>query len=175
MFEHLKKHKCVVVTGPQRSGTHICAEMISRDLKYEYVHEHMCGDNFKKPYETIMYYRSLIKDKNHTYNTIYDGVVFQLPAFSAYCHLLPDDIAIVFMRRDIEDILRSEKRIQWPMAGHELDKYFRTNGVISQIKYEVWEAWQRDTIKHYYEIKYDTLKEHPLWKKPDDREYTVLK
>lgn len=34
MFESLKKHKKILVTGPQRSGTRITSQIISKDTNY---------------------------------------------------------------------------------------------------------------------------------------------
>ena len=39
MFEYLKEFPVVLVTGPQRSGTRICAKMIAHDTGHRFVDE----------------------------------------------------------------------------------------------------------------------------------------
>ncbi len=164
MFEFLSIHNVIVVTGPQRSGTGICTQMIAHDLGYEYVREETTGDRLITPLDII---RGCL--------TAGKKAVFHQAKFSPWCHLLPDDIAIVFMLRDLEEIKASQERIQWPMERWELDKVFREEGPIADVKYEIWSRWQKREIKHAYEVPYESLKDHPLWKAPEDRTYTVLK
>ena len=39
MFEWLSEFERIFVTGPQRSGTRICAKMIAHDIGYEFIDE----------------------------------------------------------------------------------------------------------------------------------------
>lgn len=87
----------------------------------------------------------------------------QAPALSSYAHLLPEDTAIVFLIRPIEDIVRSEKRIGWRDGDRMLSRYFRDQGCISEVKYQIWGKYQKKLIPHAYDIEYNYLKNHPLW------------
>lgn len=153
MFEYLKEYKKIVVSGPQRSGTTICAKMIASDLCYTCLLEETFSTNYNwGDFQRL--FKSLLKD---------NCKVCQIPALSPYLHLLPEDVAVIFMMRDIEDIKISEKRINWTDEQRMLSRYYRTSGNISETKYEVWKEYQKPFIKHAYEIPYESLKEHPMW------------
>jgi hypothetical protein len=74
-----------------------------------------------------------------------------------------NETAIVLMRRNIEDIITSQKRIGWDWEQLELARYDCTEGAVAEVKYRFWEEYQRDRIKHAFEIEYESLAEHPLW------------
>ena len=92
--------------------------------------------------------------------------VLQAPALSAYCHMMPG--AVVFMRRPVEEIVQSQERIGLS-GNNEMKKYFRSEGVISQIKYEVWETWQnkpllrKSKVNNMFELDYHSIEEHPFY------------
>ncbi|MBD3260316.1 MAG: hypothetical protein GF334_01340 [Candidatus Altiarchaeales archaeon] len=155
MFEHLKKHSQIVVTGPQRAGTTICAKMIAHDLGYPFWPEERCGEDLA-PYCLI---REHLKEGQKA--------VYQLPAFSAWCHLLPKPVAVVFMLRDIDDIIASQKRINWTSFNEprELAMYFRKpdQGPISRVKIDFWITIQKPRIASPYTVEYESLSEHPMW------------
>lgn len=147
MFEQMRRFDLIVVTGPQRSGTTIATKMIATDLDMEYVEE----ERFD-----VHYFHRLLP-------LLTGRRVIQAPALSAYCHLLPEEVAVVFMIRPVEEIQRSEQRVRWPEEHVELAKYFRTTGTIAQVKYDVWRQHQRPNIRHWFELKYAALQQHPLW------------
>jgi len=90
--------------------------------------------------------------------------VVQCPVLCRHVHMLAgDDVAVVLMRRRIEDIIASQKRIGWMWEWLELARYDRLDGVISEIKYNFWDQFQKDRIKHAFEIEYENLTAHPLW------------
>ena len=100
MFDHLKPFDKIVVTGPQRSGTRICAKMIAQDLGKEYVSEAHVGVNVFGLLEEM-----LEKRKNF---------VVQCPGLCRHVHLIGrEDTAVVFMRRSLEHIIGSQRRIRW--------------------------------------------------------------
>jgi len=43
-------------------------------------------------------------------------------------------------------------------------------GIISKIKYDFWEKYQKKNIKNAFEIEYNSLKKHPLWINKKERE-----
>jgi hypothetical protein len=146
----------ILVTGPQRSGTTIAAHMIAHDLDMCYVDEDDLG-----------WHGSGTNDESLLRKLLAVGVnnVIQAPACAHICHTLPDDCVVVFMRRDVEDIVASEERIKWGCERVEFQKYpeeYRATP-ISHSKYLYWEEVQRDNIAHAYEVEYDSLRGHPLW------------
>ncbi len=97
--------------------------------------------------------------------------VVQCPVLCRYIHLFSEDnYAIVMMRRKVEDIIASQKRISWSWEWLELAKYDRTDGIIAEVKYQFWDDYQKERIKHAYEIEYDSLTAHPLWVANEERQ-----
>ena len=150
MFEWLKKFDKILVTGPQRSGTRICAQMIAHDTGYTFIGE-------KKIYIDSLYILfSLIKNKTK--------MVIQCPALCRNIHKFSNkNTAIIFMKRDIKDIISSQRRIDWNWEKLELIRYDRTEGVISEIKYSYWQNNQKKKIQNAFEIEYESLSENPFW------------
>jgi hypothetical protein len=156
MFEFLSGFNKILVTGPQRSGTTICGKMIAQDLGMKYVDE----DTFKV--FDIDLFEDLINDS--------ERLVIQCPGLCHIIHLYGrGNIAIVFMKRDIKDIIASQERIHWPKEKGELTKYEKTEGIISKVKYDFWHFHQKDKINFQFEIEYSSLKSHPLWIPKDKR------
>lgn len=155
----------VLVTGPQRSGTTICAKMLSADLGLTYHDENEFGVfNLGKLHEIVKH----------------DEFVIQGPAVSFVCHELP--VHVVFMRRSVEDIVASQERIGWGWANEagerntqvtkfgfqDADKY-----PVAEIKYRIWESIQRPLLgDRALEIEYESLRGHPFWvEKPDRKDW----
>jgi hypothetical protein len=150
MFEWLAKFNKIIVTGPHRAGTRICAKMIAHDTGYEYVDE---SDIYFDCLHALC--RLLGNTKRY---------VIQCPALCRYVHTLStDDLSVVMMRRDEEDIIASQKRLNQFAEKSELARYDHSSGVLARIKYQFWEQEQRDRIKHAFEIEYESLATHPLW------------
>jgi hypothetical protein len=150
MFEWLTEFDRVLVTGPHRAGTRICAQMIAYDTGYEFVDEQDFG------IDSLGGLRSHLRTRQQT--------VAQCPALCRHIHMLSkDDTAIILMRREIADIIASQKRIGWSWERLDLARYDRHDGVVSEIKYQFWEDYQKERIKNAFEIEYESLAEHPLW------------
>jgi len=148
MFESLKKYNKILVTGPQRSGTRIAAKMIAADTGYTYLDE----EEFNVSNRDKL--RKIFKRGD---------IVVQCPAISAWIQdFSANDTLIIFMMRDIDDILASQKRIGWGDKT-ELSKYGKKRGVISKIKYDVWEKEQKPKVENWLEVEYESLSGHPLW------------
>jgi len=164
MFEYLKKFEKIVVTGPQRSGTRIAAHMIAFDVGYGVLHEIMFRAHFEEKFRNIL---------QHSKN-----IVIHAPAMSHVVHTLGENVAVVFMIRDREDIIKSEKRIAWPdfENDREIEKYRELRRYYDNrlkkscdVKQAVWDNFQKDMIKHRYEVLFNSLKGHPLYKRKEDR------
>jgi hypothetical protein len=150
MFEHLKKYDKILVTGPQRSGTRICARMCAADTGHHYVDE---NDIYVDSLNALC--KWLKQD---------DKIVVQCPALMRYVHHLADlDVLVVVVRRKLEDILASQERIEWQSAWPELIRYGEPEGEPASWKYLYWEWKQSHWIDNYIEVEYESLRDHPLW------------
>lgn len=166
MFAHLARFRTIFVTGPQRSGTTIAGRMIAADLGREYFDERDFGAH----------------DLHNLLRLSSENAVIQGPALSAYCHLLPAHVAVVFMQRDLAEIVASQDRTRLPSGRTwteeeetvELRKYFRAIGPIAAVKYDVWERYQKPMMqqlgKPYFELAYAALAAHSLWVPKEQRQ-----
>ena len=155
----------ILVTGPQRSGTTLIAHALAQDLGLLYYDEddigwEGCSQNNEEALRQVFAYA--------------DGCVVQAPACAHICHTLPEDTIVVFVRRDVQDIEKSQKRIGWAYEQIETDKYPPEyhRGSIAETKYHYWESIQQGQIERSYEIEYESLKDHPLWIE-DKQEFTA--
>lgn len=157
VFEHLAVHSRIVVTGPQRSGTRVAAQMIATDTGHAFVDE----------------MEFLIKDEALFRQVLQrDNIVVQAP------HMLKDmvddpgpGVFVVLMRRSLDDIHASADRIRWveELGGNrtELAKFGLTEGDSAAIKYEYWDSHEKSVP--FLELEYNSLSRHPLYVPPDQR------
>lgn len=168
MFEEFKKYHRIIVLGPSRSGTRIATKMIAQDTGFTYIDEHEIT-KIRRAQKMLFFG---------------EKVVIQAPNWTPYARMLTNKhTLIVFMKRDVKDIIRSQKRIGWGIEGSKHTRrvgnaediirklYFRDKGKISEIIYEIWDKYQKDTIKNYYELEYESLKGHPLWIDKEKRKH----
>ena len=154
MFEHLKVHPVILVTGPQRSGTTICSHMISQDTGHKLVDEADYGIHNT---EKFLQYTN---QKN---------VVIHCPAqMHVACQL---DALVVCMIRPTHEICHSEKRIGWKALGGEpaerhIYQAEQDPRSMSEIKYDFW---RNNLPAHYLEQDYYALSGHKLWLSASER------
>ena len=99
MFEYLSRHRKIVVTGPQRSGTRIASKMIAADTGHAFVDERAF-----RTHDVALWRQILTRDK----------LVVQSPGmFKEVLDDPPPDIFVVVMRRPLDSIHASEDRIEW--------------------------------------------------------------
>ena len=103
--------------------------------------------------------------------------VIQCPALCHVIHLYGQepDTAVIFVKRDLAEILASQKRIGWGFEEYEHSKY---NFILSEyyysglpsaaIKYDYWRTYQRERIPCAFEVDYRSLRFHPMWV-PDEK------
>ena len=141
----------ILVTGPQRSGTMLASTALSKDLKLPHiVEETFDTHDFQK-------FNDLVKTKPE--------FVMQCPTMSSYVHLMPD-VMVVWMQRNITDILRSRNRINWNIYEQiEKDRYFHHGSTDSaHLKGEAWMRFQRITLgERAIDLDYESMHNHPLW------------
>ena len=140
----------ILVTGPQRSGTRIVAKMIAHDNGIRYISEQQVS------IKSVRRANEFLK--------LDEPLVIQCPGL---CHCIEEftspDVLIIIVVRSIEDIKASQKRIRWNrFQATELRRYGKTSGVISEIKYKHWKL-QRTKIVNWIEIRYEDLKDHPMF------------
>ena len=162
MFEHLKQFDRVLVTGPQRSGTRICAKMIAYDTGHRFVDEREFGtDDFDR-------LNQLILDEAN--------IVVQCPALSTHIDRVVVPIGsrmiAIWMERGLGAIRQSERRIGWSAKAQRKMLFDRLATLpIAELQRIFWE-WQ----KHYlyynrsHEVFYSSLQKHPLWIDEEARE-----
>lgn len=162
MFEDLHGFTRIVVTGPQRSGTRIATKMIANDLGLRYIQEEEFGVH---SFERMM----LI---------LLEGwVCIHAPALSHKSHLLPSNVAVVFMIRNEEDILASQSRINWrswpvERGAYEIEDflpYYEETDPICRIKYKVFAGYQKGLISNCFEVQFEDLAYHHMWINKEDR------
>lgn len=161
MFQQLAGFNRILVSGPQRSGTRFCSQIIAEELGYRYV------DEMDIDYNDV----GKLNEKANG-----GGAVVQCPGLSHVLHLItrPSDIAVM-MLRDIEDIERSQRRIHWNYADVEWKKCVDEWGnmparCVAELKYVIW-AQQKELIQHYQEIWYESLSAHRRWVDEEKRKH----
>jgi hypothetical protein len=160
VFDFLRPFDKIVVTGPQRSGTTICAQMIAQDLGYQYVDEwdyDALGTSFV----------SLVMTGSR--------LVVQAPAVMQCIWLLPlEQVAVVLMRRDMAGIIASEERVGSTYDMQERAKFGWSRRPSREIKYMYWERVLKLLCPHAFEIEYESLAQHSLWVPPEQRlDFTI--
>lgn len=169
LFNKLKDFEYILVTGPQRSGTTIMAVMIANDLGYEFIEEGTIWGRLQwqppdppAPRDFTAYFQ-----KEDT-----PPAVIHCPEHSAYCHLYAgfDNVAVVMVRRDIDDIIASQERVGWGFEWLEMKHYPGEERPISRVKYKHWDDYQKKELgKQAFEIEYESLKKHPMWVDKSER------
>jgi len=180
VFDFLRKYQIILVTGPQRSGTTICARMIEHDLDYTYLDEREWNITFgeearilaEENWPCVLQGPGLLKD----------ALLFNQPK-----------CAVVLMVRSVEDIIASQNRVGWSGYTHEMSFYTRDiewyqqyrsldywtgksldpdpRNDVAWIKYMYWYDKIRPnlTYRNWYEVEYKKLSSHPLWITKEER------
>lgn len=158
LLKEIKGNNKICVTGPQRSGTRIASQILSHDLNLTYVDEGGSGNDINFLYKII--------------NDL-DNFVFQCPCLSQFAEEFPKEITTVFMIRNVDDIISSQKRIKWPFEDRVKNWYiekfsnlYNINTLlpISEIKYDIWNNYQKKLMRsNFFELEYDSLKDSLYW------------
>ena len=152
MFSQLNKYNTIVVSGPQRSGTTIASRMIANDTGFSHIDE-----RYFDIWNKDEWYRLILDSSNS---------VIHCPAMSINLDMLFDvpNTLVVFMLRDIDDIVASQKRIGW--SDRSTRKSYNVNRAdtrpISVIKYAHWITTMH-RLPNVIELEYESLKKHHLW------------
>lgn len=161
MFKELSAWPVILVTGPQRSGTTICARMIQHDTGYTYIDEGT-WDVWAGSLA-----RTIAEEKK--------PCVLQGPGILKDALRFSDpECCVVLMRRDVQDIIASQERIGWNIWARkeigyyanltpEMEEYIDAPLYVATAKYDYWETYVRDYLSYWKEVEYESLKNHPLW------------
>jgi hypothetical protein len=151
MFKEFKQYRYVFVTGPQRSGTTICARIIADESGLTYVDEEDFG----------------IHDGLQDYLKGKTGLVVQCPAMARWIHeIAGKDDLVVWMRRFTQAVIKSQQRVNWDdskeRAKYKDVPHLNTARPIVEIKNEYWRM-QRKEIANYTEVRYESLHKYNLF------------
>lgn len=164
MFKHLKEKQVILVTGPQRSGTRFIAKAIAHDTGHAYIDE----AEIKTDSTYEIFWQIHLKD-GPNYVIQCPGLCYIAPALITARH----DFFLVMCMRNIDDIIKSQKRIKWPWEWLERLKYENSwgNTFIAEIKYVQWN-YEKEFLSpdQYLEVQYEDMKAHPLWVPKKQRE-----
>ena len=166
MFEHLAEHAIILVTGPQRSGTTICARMIAHDTGHAYIDEaRFSVFNGKKAITIAKACKPCVLQG--------PGLLKYAGYFGESGHL------VVIMNRPNEEIAASLKDKR-ELVRRLLDDYpdakplIEEHGLISlpRVMYANFHANVMGRIPQdrLVGLWYEDLEEHPLWIDKEDRD-----
>jgi len=152
LIKNLWQFDKIIVTGAQRSGTTIGMLILAEELGYEGIKEEEID------VDNLNLFSELLNKRRFA---------LQAPGLCSITHLLRGkDTAVVFMKRKVEDILASEKRIGWNVhEPYEKAKYFTNDEEpISATKLFNWEVYQKPLLlERAFDLEYDSLKGHQLF------------
>ncbi len=173
-----KQYRNIVVTGPQRSGTQIASRIIAEILNWDFVGEQTL---FAKGVKHDDCYFQWVT------NTEMKTMVLQCPSISHACHLTPKSTLVIFMIRDVDEIVASDKHRTdtfstiSPKQGKSVnvksvfikkgkqyanlfyDGEFSSIEEVPQRVYDVWNNIQKKADFNWYELDYNMLEQHPFW------------
>lgn len=152
LLEQLSDFKYIFVTGPHRAGTTFSSYIIALDLDYSWFE----SQTWMSQYDTM---RDCIQ-------SLGGPLVLHCPAFCHTVHEYRDvpDVAVVIVRRSVEDILASQRRVGWGFEDHEMTKYPGYDKPIATAKYHYWDTVQKLILRtQAFELEYNSLKNHLLW------------
>lgn len=159
-IEYFKQFDTIVVTGPQRSGTRICANILAHDLNYTYIDESRF-DNC-----------NVVKFFNIINSCVFSPIVIQCPDLSYMCHAIPDKVkckfCVVFMFRPVAEINASQQKVG--LTDRRLLRNYKNfihlpyKGMSAcEVKYYVWKNVQKKLLEHAVDINYYDLHHHSMW------------
>ena len=159
LFEHLNQHQVILVTGPYRSGVKLASTMMGGELGYHVV-------EIPNTYNSFEFFKGYM-EKTLGHN---ERAIFCAPSMSAWCHVLPEDIAVVFMMRPVNEIIESQMKLNWQGEDADVATYpiHHRSAPVSEMKYKFWYNEQKNSIKYAYEVVFGSLKKHHLWQEDED-------
>jgi len=164
LIGQISGYRMVVVSGAQRSGTHIMAKILALELGWTYLPdtEYNTGDNGD-------WAKYVLEG---------DGIAIHCPHMSHMLHLVPDDVAVVYMYRPLDEIEESFARVnpgEVSCCKNEQMLFYsqirgvhglQTGKVWTKIRNDYWEILQRVVLDgRGFSFNYHDLEDHPLFYK----------
>ena len=167
-----KGYKIIIIVGPQRSGTTFTSQALSNTLKFRNV------DEGEFSVRDVNMFRNIMKQEN---------IVIQAPAMTCRIQaLIGKDDLVVFMSRKWSDIVKGVHRknrslSNWILmetmfdaeryyfneydntAGKFFDKHVNKNSYYLDAYYNMWKHYQSKIIPNCITLKYESMKNHPMW------------
>ena len=167
-----KGYKRIIIVGPQRSGTTFTSQALSNTLKFRNV------DEGEFSVRDVNMFRNIMKQEN---------IVIQAPAMTCRIQaLIGKDDLVVFMSRKWSDIVKGVHRknrslSNWILmetmfdaeryyfneygntAGKFFDKHVNKNSYYLDAYYNMWKHYQSKIIPNCITLKYESMKNHPMW------------
>ena len=167
-----KGYKRIIIVGSQRSGTTFTSQALANTLNFRNV------DESEFNVRDVNMFRNIIKQEN---------IVVQAPAMTCRIQaLVGDDDLVVFMSRKWSDIVKGVHRknkslSNWILmetmfnieryyfneydntAGKFFDKHVNKNSYYLDAYYNMWKHYQSKVIPNCITLKYESMKNHPMW------------
>jgi len=151
MFEEMKGFDKILVTGPQRSGTTLCAQIIADELGHKFVPEEDININ------QVDRLKLLLAEP--------ERMAIQCPGVARWIDEIADEnCAVVWMMRNTGDIIESERMIKWDDSVERTA--YDAVGIdrpISVIKTEYYFEEQEPVIKNAFVVTYEDLEKSKWW------------
>lgn len=149
MFEHLGRYRNILVTGPHRAGTTICAKMIAADTRKRFVIERdIATPRFAGDTEPDLNSKTVQKWLEDNPDTVLQGAT----CFRWLAELQRDTLLTVFVERSTQHIHASQMAYRGRIIDDPEDKR---------------RQFDMMRIAHRLVVHYDDLRDHPLF--VDDR------
>ena len=152
MFEELAKYNKILVTGPARSGTHICSKMIAADTGHRFIPENRFNAH------SVDLFR-LMYSINDKFVVPCNGIISHIAEFGH------ENTMVICMMRTIDDIMLSGWRIKGKLHGMS---YMDARRLVLE-RYKIWEEQEKKGIRNWQYVMYNHLDGHHLWVPKDDR------
>ena len=167
-----KDYKRIIIVGSQRSGTTFTSRALANTLNFRNV------DEAEFNVRDINMFRNVIEQEN---------IVVQAPAMTCRIQtLVGDDDLVVFMSRKWSDIVKGVHRkngslSNWILmetmfdieryhfneydniAGKFFDKHVNKDSYYLDAYYNMWKYYQSKVIPNCITLKYESMKNHPMW------------
>lgn len=143
--------KRIAVVGCQRSGTRFVAFAIAKDLGYTLFDQHAIGISNWNIFNKKLDQAPCSIQATGCTHRIHD--------------LKRDDVLVVWVRREVANILKSQVRINW-CEGWEKNKIPRPYKEAKPLcvgRTRYWEEVQRLEVPCWVEVQYERLRGHPLF------------
>jgi hypothetical protein len=183
LIEIVPSFPSIAVTGPERSGTTITTEMICASTGYTNVSEETWDNSFESLWGLLRERDRIVVHAPH--------LTFRVHEIDRHC---PDRVLVVFVLRAVGDIVASQRRNHWGSRSEHCPddgdpkgwgnpasrwydavsyKLFRDQidpeAHLCLNRQRCWHRHQKQRVRNYAEVEYETLRSHPLWLEPEER------